>query len=275
MRVALKIAYDGRDFFGHQRQPDRRTVEGECLAALRAARILTDPRESFFRSASRTDRGVSAVGNVIAFNTSFRPDAVVGAFNDRARDVWAWAIATVPDAFHPRHASERWYRYVLVDDISEDRLRQAGLLFVGTHDFRSFCSEPLTDPMTIDRVDVSRSDGLTLIDVRARSFRRGMVRRIVAGMLAAARGDATADAIRQALVGGRPGFGSVPPYPLVLMDVVYDVAFRVVLKPKAVDEWARRQEDDLLRLRFLSDLRRAATPDAVAAAQSGRTSSTT
>ena len=72
MRVALKIAYDGGAFFGHQRQPDRRTVEGECLAALRAGKILQNPRESFFRSASRTDRGVSAVGNVIAFDAALR-----------------------------------------------------------------------------------------------------------------------------------------------------------------------------------------------------------
>src|SRR5438309_11911652 len=79
MRVALKIAYDGRAFFGHQRQPDRRTVEGECITALRSAKIMRDPTEAFFRSASRTDRGVSAVGNVIAFEASLGPDAVLAA----------------------------------------------------------------------------------------------------------------------------------------------------------------------------------------------------
>src|SRR5256886_6833422 len=82
MRIALKIAYDGRAFFGHQRQPDRRTVEGECITALRSAKIMRDPTEAFFRSASRTDRGVSAVGNVIAFEASLGPDAVLAAFND-------------------------------------------------------------------------------------------------------------------------------------------------------------------------------------------------
>src|SRR5256886_17696983 len=89
MRVALKIAYDGAAFFGHQRQPDRRTVEGECLAALRAGKILQEPRQSFFRSASRTDRGVSAVGDVIAFDAALRCDAVVGVFNDSAVGGWA------------------------------------------------------------------------------------------------------------------------------------------------------------------------------------------
>src|SRR5689334_9659106 len=129
MRVALKIAYDGRAFFGHQRQPDARTVEGECLVALRAAKMIRDPGDSFFRSASRTDRGVSAVGNVIAFNTPFPLDAVIGAFNDRARDVWAWAVASVPDAFQPRHALERWYRYGLPDGLDLSLVREAAGLF--------------------------------------------------------------------------------------------------------------------------------------------------
>src|SRR5207247_4191378 len=99
MRVALKTAYDGRAFFGSQRQPDRRTVEGECLVALKAAKILKDSQESFFRSASRTDRGVSAVGNVIAFNTHLPPDAVIRPFNDRSRQVRAQAEETVSNAF--------------------------------------------------------------------------------------------------------------------------------------------------------------------------------
>ncbi len=262
MRVALKIAYDGRKFYGHQRQPDRRTVEGECLAALRSARILTDPREAFFRSASRTDRGVSALGNVIAFDTAFRPEPAVGAFNDRARDVWAWAAAEVPDSFHPRHARERWYRYVLLERVPEGRLREAAQLFVGTHDFRSFCSEPLASPFTLDCVEVSRAGHATLVDVRARSFRRGMVRRIVAGMLAAARGDA--QEVRATLAGVRHDFGSVPPEPLVLMDVGYDFEFRAIPKPKALDEWARLGADAALRVRFLNDLRRAARTGSVA-----------
>lgn len=268
MRVALKIAYDGRDFFGHQRQPDRRTVEGECLAALRAARILHDPREAFFRSASRTDRGVSAVGNVIAFNTSLGPEAAMGAFNSKARDVWAWAVAGVPETFHPRHARERWYRYILLQGLPEDRVRDAGRLFVGTHDFRSFCAEPLATPLTLRRVDVSRSDEGTLIDVRARSFRRGMVRRIVAGIVGVARGDVPSEDLRAALSGSGQVFGSAPPEPLVLMDVEYDFEFRAPLKPKAIQAWTRREEDARLRLRFFAELRQAVRLAAAARAVS-------
>lgn len=255
MRVALKIAYDGRAFFGHQRQPDARTVEGECLVALRAAGIFQEPRDAFFRSASRTDRGVSAVGNVIAFNTTFRPEAVVGAFNDRARDVWAWAVATVPDSFHPRHAVQRWYRYHLFLRESLSRLRAAAALFVGSHDFRSFTSDREAGRMTVDRIEVNSSSGATLIDVYGRSFRRGMVRRIVAAMLGVARGEIDETEVRVALAGRRRDFGAVAPEPLFLMDVRYPFSMSIVLKPKVLDEWRIRMEDTALRSQLDEALR--------------------
>src|SRR3990170_133028 len=199
VRVALKIAYDGRSFYGHQRQPVHRTVEGECLKALRAAGILRDPKEAFFRSASRTDRGVSAVGNVIAFDSALPPRATIGAFNHRARDVWAWAVAGVPEGFHPRHAVERWYRYNLFEDLDLRKVRAAAREFVGEHDFRSFTSDPPPGRFRLDRVDVDRGDGMTRLDVRARCFRRGMVRRIVAAIVAHGREEVPLPDIRDAL----------------------------------------------------------------------------
>jgi len=258
MRLALKIAYDGRAFFGHQRQPDARTVEGECLRALKAAGILKDPKEAFFRSASRTDRGVSAVGNVIAFHSSLPAEAAVGAFNDKARDVWAWAVAEVPDDFHPRRAIERWYRYHLFEELSLGPLREAAAEFEGEHDFRSFTSEPVERPLSIRRIEVQRDGRAILVDVYARSFRRGMVRRIVAALVVHARGDATLEEIRGALRGMRRDFGSVPPEPLFLMDVRFPFDFRIILKPKVLDEWRAMEVEMDLRSRWLLSVRRAA-----------------
>ena len=254
MRIALKIAYDGRSFYGHQRQPDRRTVEGECLMALRGAKILREPRESFFRSASRTDRGVSAIGNVIAFDSTYPPDAVVGAFNDKAEGVWAWAVAAVPDEFHPRHALERWYRYHLFSDLSLSALRRATSLFVGEHDFRSFTSDPARGPMRIDRIDVIRDDRATLVDIRAPSFRRSMVRRIIAAVTECAAGKISETEIRAALDESRRDFGVVRPEPLFLMDVRYDFAMDALLKPKVRDEWRTMRDENELRVRFLRTL---------------------
>lgn len=258
MRVALRIAYDGREFYGHQRQPVARTVEGECLAALKSSGVVADPRKAFFRSASRTDRGVSALGNVIAFDSALRPDAVLGAFNDRARGVWAWAYAAVPDGFHPRHAEERWYRYHLLEPFPIDALRSAASLFPGEHDFRWFTSDPPVGPFPIRDVAASEDGDIIVVDVRARSFRRGMIRRIVAAMLGHAQGDVTLEEIREALRGERHDFGMVPPEGLVLMEVRYGFPFQSVVKPKVLDEWRRWHADLSLRARFLRDLLAAA-----------------
>lgn len=258
MRVALKIAYHGRDFFGHQRQPDARTVEGECIRALKLARIFADEQEAFFRSASRTDRGVSAIGNIIAFDTPLPPEAVLGAFNGKAHGVWAWAVAVVPSTFHPRHAVERWYRYHLFDPFPEDRLQEAAAAFVGAHDFRWFSSDRPRVPLVINRIGVLRDRLCTFIDIRARSFRRGLVRRIVSAMCAHARGDISLKEIQAALRGDRHDFGVVPPEPLFLMDVRYEVPFLTVLKPKVLQEWAAIRTALELETQFLRALEVAA-----------------
>ncbi len=254
MRVALKIAYEGRAFFGHQRQPDVRTVEGECIAALRSAKVIEDAAHARFRSASRTDRGVSALGNVIAFDTTLVGDAALGAFNGKARDVWAWAVAEVPDTFNPRHAVERWYRYHLFESLPEERLREAARLFVGLHDLRWFSPDRPETPLPIGRVDVSREGSRMVVDVRARSFRRNLVRRIVSAMCRYARDEVRIEDIAAALEGVRHDFGTVPPDPLFLMEIRYDVAFRVRLKPKVLQEWAAMRDELELRTRFLEGL---------------------
>ncbi len=70
MRVAIKFAYDGKNFSGYARQPGQRTIEQALLDILIEQRIFQDTKMSCFRTASRTDKGVSALGNVCAFDTT-------------------------------------------------------------------------------------------------------------------------------------------------------------------------------------------------------------
>lgn len=257
MRVALKIAYDGAAFSGLQRQPDQPTVEGECLRALGAAGVISDPASAFFRSASRTDRGASAIGNVIAFNTAWTPAAVLGIFNDRARNVWAWAYAVTSDDFHPRRAIARWYRYHLFDDPPLDRVRRAAEAYTGVDDAQLFAPGVRGDAFRIDRIEITRDGEVTLIDFHAQSFRRHQIRRIVAAIAAHGRGEIEIPDT-PATVGGTPrDFGLASAEALFLMDVRYDFSFVPLLKERVRARWRSIERVARLRLRFAEALAEA------------------
>ena len=238
MRLALKIAYDGRVFHGFARQPALRTVEGEVRLALAKSRLVEDVDAANVRGSSRTDAGVSAIGNAIAFDTNAGEDEAIGRFNDAAKDVWAWASAALLPGFDPRRALSRWYRYHLTDEHDAAKLGEIGQVFVGTHEYAVFASPDARGTRRhVDTVEVLTVEDGILVDVRAHSFLRGMVRRIVAGMVAVERGDADLEALRAALrEGAGHDFGTLPPEPLTLMDVDLGLPFR-----PAVDRATREQ----------------------------------
>ena len=252
MRVGLKIAYDGRDFHGFARQPDVRTVEGEVLFALQKSGLIESPEAANLRGASRTDAGVSAVGNVVAFDTRAAADDIVGRFNDAAKDVWAWAVADLPAEFNPRRARVRWYRYALTRDHDLAALTDAAKVFVGTHDFAAFAAPDAERTRRhVDSVDLTRDENEILVDVRAPSFLRGMVRRIVSALLAVERGDATASNLADALAAGKgPDLGLAPAEPLVLMDVDLGIPFRSAADRATRERIMRHEDDERVRARF-------------------------
>ena len=75
-------------------------------------KLFSDWRAAGFLSAGRTDRGVHARGQVIAFSTEF-PDRAIKALNIQLPpDIWCTAYSEVLPAFHPRYdARSRTYRY--------------------------------------------------------------------------------------------------------------------------------------------------------------------
>lgn len=110
MRYRARVEYDGTDFAGFQVQPGARTVQGELEAAL--AR-LNDGRRVRISAAGRTDAGVHALGQVIAFDYGGRlPRAdlarALGAL--LPRDVAIHGLRQVPRGFQPRRALRREYR---------------------------------------------------------------------------------------------------------------------------------------------------------------------
>jgi len=83
-------------------------------------------------------------------------------------------------------------------------MAQAATAFEGRHDFSAFGG---TDPQpvrTVHRLRVRRDGSLVTIDVRADAFLRGMVRRIVATLVAVGKGQLDPSAVPGLLTAGRP-----------------------------------------------------------------------
>jgi len=225
MRYALKFGYNGRGFSGYAMQPNLRTVEGDIIEALKEAKVINQFEDSRFQSASRTDKGVSAKGNVIALSTDFRKPEILGALNAHLEDIWFYGLAEVDEEFNPRHARTRWYRYFLIEEeIEMENIRKAALLFEGEHDFSNFARIEDKDPVrVIENIEITREGGLLLLDFRAQSFLWHMVRRIVMALVRYAKVEITLGDIKNALEAKeKMDLGIAPPEPLILIDIEYD-----------------------------------------------------
>jgi len=230
MRYALKFAYDGTIFEGYARQPGKNTVEGNIIEAMKGLGII---RTANFQSASRTDRGVSAAGNVIAVDTEFQENAIMPALNSRLEGIHFHSQAAVPEEFNPRHAEQRWYRYFFLKDQCPPTkgLKKAAKLFVGEHDFRQFSKKDTGNEntvLTIDSIEFSESGDFLLVDIKAQRFLWELVRRMLAAILDVANGKLEPTLVREMLAGTAPhprGLKPMAPEFLVLMDVSYGIEF--------------------------------------------------
>jgi len=229
MRVALKFGYDGTAFQGYHRQKGLRTVEGELIKALKSAWIIADEKKANFGSASRTDKGVSAIGNVISFNTDFKAKNILPNLNAKYNNIWLWGIAIVPEDFNPRHVERRWYRYCLPPFFEKKLIEEGSKLFVGTHDFKSYTKRAEEDTVrTIDSITVRKQNDFIMLDFKAQSFLWNMVRRIVSALLRLESRSIRLEDIRESLKGEkRFNFGLASAEELVLMDVSHDISFEV------------------------------------------------
>lgn len=233
MRIALKFAYNGKRFSGYARQPGQRTIERTLLDLLADQGIVDDPRLSCFRTASRTDRGVSALGNVCAFHSTLCKEEVLSRVRQAEPDLFIYGVQEVDVDFYPRHAKRRVYRYYLrKTSLDIDKVLAAAGLFTGEHNFQNFARiEPLKNPIrSIDTIVLSENEDFFVLDFYAQTFLWNQIRRIVSAVKKAGEGSLSMDAIREAL--SHPertvDFQVAPPEPLLLVDVVYDFSFEYV-----------------------------------------------
>ena len=239
------VAYDGTDYFGWQFQPDRPTI----------VQALQDSFKKVFKSdviivgASRTDAGVHALGQVAVCRTELDIDAqrLLWAWNNRLqKDIMIRSCERVDETFHPQRSVEQKtyryyfclerplpmtsrYRWYVRKEPNLEKLRECLNIFVGTHDFRSFCTgddmgEDTT--RTIDTINLNymESEQVYCIEVKGPSFLRYMIRRIVgASMTVAERRHLPVNYLYEVLKARNPlqQLPTAPAQGLVLQLIVY------------------------------------------------------
>lgn len=237
-RFAFKVFYEGtKPFYGSQRQPNIRTVEGDLISALMRTQVLpSDLNAAKFASAGRTDRYVWSLGNVFAVNTE--GDLTPAAVNSKmgSDDIRVWASARVSDSFNPRRALRRHYKYFAcaAEGMDLELLIETSKLFVGAHDFRSFSHRPSKENSIREITDFSvvrPADNFICFSIIGDSFLRRMVRKIVGSLLYVALGLLKPTEIQQLFDSRNPipkmGVPSAPAEGLVLWDVDYGFPFEV------------------------------------------------
>ena len=198
------IAYDGTEFRGFQRQAQGiRTVQAVIEDALRNLGW----QGPSIKAAGRTDAGVHARGQVIAFELAWRHEAthLTQALNaNLPPDVAVRFTAVAPPGFHPRFsARRRCYRYTLIASPVRDPLGEryawriwpepkleamvaVAATLVGRRDFAAFGRAPIPDGHTVRQVfraQWRRKLKNLIFEIEADAFLFHMVRRLVAAMI--------------------------------------------------------------------------------------------
>lgn len=196
------IEYDGTHLLGFQIQRQGRTVQGEI------EKVLHRLTQSHVRvvGAGRTDAGVHARGQVIAFRACWRHSledfhrAVNALLPD---DVSFLSLDIAPKGFHPRFSAiKRCYRYQvglwpghsplrsryvweLSPDLDVSAMQQAARDLLGPHDFVTF-GQPPQGEITVRHIFSATWQSqppYLYFDLCANAFLRRMVRTITAALI--------------------------------------------------------------------------------------------
>lgn len=245
---AFRVAYDGRPYHGFQRQPDVATVEETLFDALRDLGFSVGDAPEAYTAAGRTDAGVSALAQTIAFEA---PDWLSPrAFSaELPASIRVWASAEVDSEFHAtHHARARSYTYHLYAPRAEpERAEQVEWALSGEHDFHNLTPDDRGTVRDL-ALSIDQQGDYVVVTARADGFPRQLVRRLVSLIDAVLCGDEPMERVPQLLgpepVDGPEGVAPAPAYPLVLTDVVYDIEFEPDSEAVAI---ARDRFADLAR----------------------------
>ena len=200
--IKLTIEYDGKDFNGWQKQPNKLNVQGSIEQAIK--QITGEDVE--LNASGRTDAGVHALGQVANFktNSNIPIDKMAIAINSKLkRSIIIKKAEEVDERFHSRLSCKRkTYRYVINNTpegsaiyrnlethipqkLDVDKMKEAVKYFEGEHDFKAFKASGTSSKSsvrTIYETNLYKKDDKIYIELTGNGFLYNMVR-IIAGTL--------------------------------------------------------------------------------------------
>ncbi|HQJ56071.1 MAG TPA: tRNA pseudouridine(38-40) synthase TruA [Caldisericia bacterium] len=203
--LKLILMYDGTNFYGSQKNENLRTIEG--VLNLHLKKILNEDINLTF--ASRTDRGVHALGQVVNFkvDTKIPTKNIKKILNNKLPDdLSIKEIEEVDLNFSSRFDSKGKVYFFIVNNsfetpnpilnryslwfpykIDYNRLKENITFFIGKKDFSSFTTEEEREKGSTIReiLDISflNKDNLLFFIITGKSFLRHQIRRMIGSLL--------------------------------------------------------------------------------------------
>jgi len=247
-RYLISFEYEGRNFFGSQSQPDKRTVQDELNKA-----ICTLTKENTkIIMAGRLDRGVSAKCHTAHFDTLSKIDdsRFLNSLNAiLPPDISVFKIEIKDEAFHAQKSAKfRHYRYIIRNSfikpvfdknvlfirkpLNVELMNKALQNLLGEHDFSAFKSVS-DNPSTICNIyfanivekPVENGGGKYLeINIIGNRFLYNMVRAITGTLLMIEKDNMPASKMKEILKSKNRALAghNVEPYGLMLIKTGYE-----------------------------------------------------
>jgi tRNA pseudouridine38-40 synthase len=239
---SLILAYDGTRYFGWQKTKTGPTVQ-EALA--RAIERVSQEK-IMPEAASRTDRGVHAEGQSVAFTLKkqWEPERLRRALNAALPgDIRVRSVEAVPASFHPTlHAKGKEYHYRLCRGAVQEPhfrlyswhfrfpldlllMKKAAASLLGAHDFSAFANEAKENPVcSLFSIDIAPLERERLqISFRGDRFLYKMARNLAGTLLYIGCGKLPPDCLPELLSSRdrKKGGVTAPPHALFLHRVEY------------------------------------------------------
>lgn len=294
VKYAMLLAYQGQNYFGmqFQRNPNFPTIESHIFKAMEAHGFITeehlvDLMDWHFQRAARTDRSVSAVGQVcsmhLPMDQNFIDNGPSLLNSSLPEDIHVFAVKRVTPSFHAqKFCDSRTYSYTLptfsfasIDELTTDeyritpkRIEELNELlgcFVGTHNFFNYTSGLEYSDQSARRVIISitaeepflYTDPFRLkpveflrIKIRGQSFILHQIRKMIGTVLAIMRGFMYKSDVARSFLSGRMDIPRAPGLGLLLERLHYDRFENRFLKTHgSLNNWGEEIEKQLVEWR--------------------------